>query len=430
LSLEMLERYRSSLFVKGFLSLFAGSAIAQLIPLILSPFISRAFSVEDVAVYGLYFSIVSTFSVIASGRYEMAVVLPKTNEDSIRLVYLSVVFAFITAFVSLIVIILFGSEISDLLNNTRIQDWLILIPLSLFSVGVYQAFNFWLIRQKAFMASSFNKVAQRSFEGVSTIYYGLTIKGGGLIISDIIGRYSMLLIAIYQARKRGFFHVSFSWLEMKRLAKLYKSFPLNFGLSSLANSAGAHLPLLFISIAFQSLTVGYFNLMKYVLSAPVAFISRNIAQVFLERLAEKWRSNQPVSADFIRLTGLMTVIAILFVVPIAVFGEDIFYLVFGEGWGEAGQYAQIMVVSFGLRFVVSPLSSLLNAINKVNVASYWQWAYFISILTLVPISRLDISILDFLVYYTSIESFMYIIYCGLIYYQAKSHDEKLISDAD
>ena len=227
----MLERYRSSLFVKGFLSLFAGSAIAQLIPLILSPFISRAFSVEDVAVYGLYFSIVSTFSVIASGRYEMAVVLPKTNEDSIRLVYLSVVFAFITAFVSLIVIILFGSEISDLLNNTRIQDWLILIPLSLFSVGVYQAFNFWLIRQKAFMASSFNKVAQRSFEGVSTIYYGLTIKGGGLIISDIIGRYSMLLIAIYQARKRGFFHVSFSWLEMKRLAKLYKSFPLNFGLS-------------------------------------------------------------------------------------------------------------------------------------------------------------------------------------------------------
>ncbi len=100
------------------------------------------------------------------------------------------------------------------------------------------------------------------------------------------------------------------------------------------------------------------------------------------------------------------------------------------GWGEAGQYAQIMVVSFGLRFVVSPLSSLLNAINKVNVASYWQWAYFISILTLVPISRLDISILDFLVYYTSIESFMYIIYWGLIYYQAKSHDEKLISDAD
>ena len=424
----MIKRYRSSVFVKGFVSLFAGSAIAQLIPLLLSPFISRAFSVEDIGVYGLYFSIVSTFSVISSGRYEMAVVLPKTNEDSVRLVYLSIVFAFITAFISLMFIVLFGSEISDLLNNSRIQEWLVLIPLSLFSVGVYQAFNFWLIRQKAFMSSSFNKVAQRGFEGASTIFYGLTIKGGGLIISDIIGRYSMLLLAVYQVRKRSFFQVSFSWLEIMRLAKLYKSFPLNFGLSSLANSAGAHLPLLFISIAFQSLTVGYFNLMKYVLSAPVAFISRNIAQVFLERLAEKWRSNQSVTSAFIKLTGLMTSIAFLFVLPILIFGEDIFDLIFGEGWGEAGKYAQVMVVSFGLRFVVSPLSSLLNAINKVNVASYWQWAYFLSILTLVPVSRMDISILDFLIYYTSIESFMYILYWGLIYYQAKIHDENLIEE--
>lgn len=426
----MLKRYGSSVFVKGFMLLFAGSAVAQLIPLFLSPFISRSFSVEDIGVFGLYFSLVSTFSVIASGRYEMSIVLPKSNEDSIRLVYLSVIVAFFTAVVSLILIILFGSEISELLNNKRIQDWLILIPLSLFSVGVYQAFNFWLIRQKAFMASSFNKLAQRSLEGVSTIFYGLTIKGAGLIFSDVIGRYSMLLIAIYQARKRGFFQVSFSWSEMKRLAIFYRSFPINFGLSSLANSAGAHLPILFISIAFQSLTVGYFNLMKYVLSAPVAFISRNIAQVFLERLAEKWRSNQPVSSDFIRLTGLMTGIAILFVLPILVFGEDIFQLAFGEGWGEAGLYAQIMVVSFGLRFVVSPLSSLLNAINKVNVASYWQWAYFLSILSLVPVSRLDITILDFLIYYTSIESVMYIIYWILIYYQAKSHDEMLINDSD
>lgn len=421
----MLKRYRSSVFMKGFMSLFAGSAIAQLIPLALAPFISRTFSVDDVAVYGLYLSIVSTFSVVIGGRYEMAVVLPKENLDSIRIVHVTILISFLTSAAAGLVFLIFGDLIESQLKNENISDWYWLITSSFFLIGVYQGLNMWLIRNRMFVASSINKVGQRISEGALVIYSGNFGLNGGLILGDVVGRLTMTLISLYQSIKLDFHKVRFSLSHSIILIKEFKQFPLGYGFSSLANSAAAHVPILFISAAYQSLAVGYFNMMKYVLSAPVAFISRNVAQVFLERLANKWRNSKPVSNDFLKLTALMSVIACLFVFPILFFGQEIFIVAFGEEWTEAGKYAQIMVVSFGLRFVVSPLSSLLNAINKVRNASFWQWFYFTSILTLIPVSKMNFSILEFLFYYTVVEGSMYVIYWVIIFTQAVKHDKKL-----
>jgi O-antigen/teichoic acid export membrane protein len=49
---------------------------------------------------------------------------------------------------------------------------------------------------------------------------------------------------------------------------------------------------------------------------------------------------------------------------IMAFGEELFAFVFGDNWGVAGIYAQIMSVWLMLNFLISPLSSLPLILNK------------------------------------------------------------------
>src|SRR5690606_36581494 len=44
--------------------------------------------------------------------------------------------------------------------------------------------------------------------------------------------------------------------------------------------------------------------------------------------------------------------------------EDLFALVFGEEWRIAGLYARILIPLFSIRFIVSPLTSVLIVIEK------------------------------------------------------------------
>lgn len=422
----MWRRYQHSTFLRGFFALFSGSAIAQLIPLGLAPFISRFYSVEDVALYGLFFSLVSVFSVVAGGRYEMAIVLPKTDTESTRLVHVTFLISFLSAAFSLVFVLVFKNFIGNWLNNQNIVEWLWLLPPVIFLVGCFQAINIWLIRKKRFKDSAWNKVLQRLAEGVGILGFGLAGMGFGLIVSDFFGRLAMLLIGLKQTIKQGFLEVQWDLKANKVLMNAYKDYPLHFSLSSLANAAAMQMPLLFISNGYSVLIVGLFNLMKQVLSTPIAFISRNISSVFLERLSEKWRNNQPIRTDLIKLTLLLMAIASSFVLPLLLFGEELFSLIFGEKWRIAGKFAQIMCISFALRFVVSPLSSLLNAINKISIASYWQWSYFLAMLLLLPMLRFDLSIERYLLIYCSLETLLYIIYWFLIYKQAVNHDRTLL----
>lgn len=189
---------------------------------------------------------------------------------------------------------IFKNQIGHWLKNDGIINWLWLLPPVIFLVGCFQAINIWLIRKKRFKDSAWNKIVQRLAEGAGILGFGFSGLGFGLVVSDFFGRLAMLVIGLKQAAKQGFLNVPLDMPATKELMRSYKDYPLHFSLSSLANAAAMQMPLLFISSGYSVLIVGLFNLMKQVLSTPVAFISRNISSVFLERLSEKWRNQLPI----------------------------------------------------------------------------------------------------------------------------------------
>ena len=76
-------------FVKGVSALTTGTALAQLILLLVSPILTRIYSPSDFGDLAIFLSILSVISVFVCGRYELAIVLPKNVEEAINVLGLS-----------------------------------------------------------------------------------------------------------------------------------------------------------------------------------------------------------------------------------------------------------------------------------------------------------------------------------------------------
>jgi len=59
--------------------------------------------------------------------------------------------------------------------------------------------------------------------------------------------------------------------------------------------------------------------------------------------------------------------------------EDLFALVFGEEWRVAGNYAQVLIPMMFVKFISSPLSSMLFIGNKQINNLYGQGAFVVSV---------------------------------------------------
>ena len=90
-------------FSRNVLTLMTGTTIAQAIPIAISPILTRIYTPKDFGLYALFISIAFILASVANGRYELAIMLPKKDEDAINIFALGFL---ITVFISLFLLIL------------------------------------------------------------------------------------------------------------------------------------------------------------------------------------------------------------------------------------------------------------------------------------------------------------------------------------
>src|SRR5450759_1161965 len=120
----------SGSFTANVLTLMTGTTIAQAILITIAPILTRIYKPEDFGIFALYMAIVSMIAIIATGRYELAIMLPENDDDAINIVCLSVCIVFFISFMTLIVIWLFNAQITKLMGSDKLSIWIYLIPIS------------------------------------------------------------------------------------------------------------------------------------------------------------------------------------------------------------------------------------------------------------------------------------------------------------
>lgn len=369
--------------------LITGTALAQLIPILLQPFLRRYFSPTEYGVYSVYVSIIGIIMVISGLRYEQAIVLPRRDSDASLLLLTALLFSLAINSVLFILIFIFHDSLQLFLRLTTEGALILyLIPLGTFFLTAFHALNFWLIRKKAFRVISYNKLVRRSVEGAIQSGAAITHIANGLVFGDIFGQFANISYSTWRAVSKGLSFSRFSLVRVRYLLRRYSDFPRYTLLPSLMSTASFLLPVVFINRFYSSEQAGYFDLAKLILSVPLALIAGSISSVVLQRASEKARELKPFFKEFRPLLFIVLAVAVVEILLIMLASESIFSLLFGSKWLISGRMAKLLVWAFALNFLTSSFTSLFVALNRVVWQSAWQVFYFILIVGLIPFAYL------------------------------------------
>jgi O-antigen/teichoic acid export membrane protein len=396
--------------------LVSGAIIAQMISILLQPLLRRLFTAEDFGIYSVYLSLVGIIIVASSLRYDDAIVLPKSDKESVNLLGLSLIFNLTINLTILIIVLLSGEGIKAFLNlpENFPVSLLAIIPIGAFLFSSYGSLNAWLIRKKKYVAISVNKLVRRSTEGVSQVGLALLKIPNGLIYSDLIGQVANVATVAVQTRSTGLNLRQISIPKLKYVLRKYSEFPKYNLIPALMSSSSYLLPVIFINKFFSPESAGFFDLSKLVLSIPLAFIASSLSSVLLQKVSEKYNRKESFINDLKPVIIMVGMISLAEILLIMFFGEDIFKIAFGKQWIASGSISRIMVWSFAINFIVASLSNIFVAMRRIKSYSLWQFCYFLAIISLVLFKHLPFT--DFLKIYVLIEVVCYLVIgCMMIF---------------
>ena len=400
-------------FTRNVLTLMMGTTIAQAIPIAISPILTRIYSPKDFGLFALFMSITSFISVSATARYELAILLPKSEEEAINIVSLSMIFAILISLISLLVIFIFKAKIVDFFNNPEVSNWLYLIPLSVLLTGFYQSFNYWTNRKKNYKRLASNRVIQTTSTASANLLIGILSKFNGLILGQIIGQAIVTFILgkkIWQEDVNALKVVSTN-MQITQL-KTYKKFPL----LNLPNAIIDGVRLVgidtLITKFFTSSILGQYYLAFRMLQAPMSIIGSSFSQVFIQKIAsvDKKEINVIVK-KFISLSFIITVpifSLIYFLAPL------IFKIIFGKEWIIAGNIASILCPWIALNFISSPISNVYIVLNKQEYMLIFAILYMIIPLSIIYFYH-DLGLITVLNYLSVVMSVLLIGFIFLAY---------------
>lgn len=347
-------------FYKSVLTILSGSTLAQLIPLFTEPILVRLFSPLEFGILALFLAVATIFSSVATARYEMAIVLPKSDGSAVNILFLSLFIAILMALFSGIVIMLFGENISNLVNTPELNEFLFWVPLYVLVAGIFQSFNMWVTRKKYFRNMAASKISQSGSNAVVAVGSGLAgANSMGLISGQIAGWFAGGVPLFYKFWKKDRTLISeITKARMKEEAKRHSDFPKVNSLHILSDIGQQSLFNFIVSRFFGGSVLGFYSRMIRIVKVPAGFIGSAVGQVFYQKASEQWQETQNIRSLFISQLKLMLLLGLPIFGILALWGPEIFGFVLTEKWAVAGEYARILSPWLLLNFSISPFTNI------------------------------------------------------------------------
>lgn len=406
---------------KNFIVLFSGAAFAQLIGFLASPIISRLFSEKDFSRFGYWSSIVNVLGVVATLRYEQAIILPESDSKGKSLLLGSMLISLFIASLTFIISYLYFHFYGNLEVSAFVFSSLLAFHLAL--VGISQSLYYWFLRVKNFRINSLGKIGQSFGVVLAAILLGYLGLEAGLIYSYVLGLLVSVVILLYNFMQEGN-SLEFRFSEIKLGWSEYSNFPIYSAVPSLINSFSTNLPVIIATTQFISNQSGQFIFVRQYLYIPLMYVSGSLSQVFFSEITEYIKLQKSIRKQTMKIFYVLLSVSLVIYLVLGVWGSQLFVIVFGIKWKLAGELAVFLAPAFLVNFVVSPLSMLLPSLNKLRILAIWQMLYCAAIISLKYLS-IDV-FTDFVKYYLIIEIFSFVLYFIIIMYELNVYERGIL----
>lgn len=361
---------------KSIVQLFTGNVIAQLIPILTAPIITRLFSPSVFGEFGNFMAVTSILGSIICLKYNDAIVLVRYRREVRNLVYATFSISIIISIIILIVV----SINYLLLNKAKTNVYyflpvlLIIRSVILISEGINLRDKRFDLLSKALVISAFvNRgivisLALLGFLGLKTFIIGLF--AGEFFRSFFL-----------RVKTRFPFRLSNYRLfnkEYFRNLSEYRKFPRLSAPAALINTLNEALPLWLISANFGLEYAGNFVLVRTLLSRPLNVISTAISQPLYQRFAELDKDKSEVRGLLMKLLLPVSIVSIVLFGGILVFSKYALVIVFGEMWQSSKTIVEIMVLFYLVKFIINSFGSFNTVFGAQKYTLFIQIAYMLS----------------------------------------------------
>ena len=419
-----------SKYAKGVLTLMTGTGLAQAIPITLSPILTRLYTPEDFGVFGFYTSICAILAVFVTGKYELAIIVPRRDSEAVNLVAVAVGLSLLVSAVLLGIVLIWSEWIISLLGHPEVGSWLHLAPLTTLIVGCCFVLNLWTNRRARYKSMAASRVVQRGVSVSVQLAAGMSKLGFlGLIVGQIAGQFLSVLFLLKSLsfeEWRLFRHISIK--RMIYVARKHIGYPWYMAPGRVMNVGSSELPLLLLTVFFDPDVAGYYYLARRVVEIPLSLVAGAIGDVYRQKAAEQYSNRGECLSLFLASIKRLLLFAFLPMLPVVLFGPSLYSFVFGENWRVAGEIATLLSILVFFQAVSAPLSTTILLPGWLRVDFLWQLAYiFLVGLAFYGGYTLTGEYMTPIMIYILFSSFLYILHS---FFQYKAAQGKKVNQTD
>lgn len=343
---------------KNLMTLMSGTGLAQIIPILSVPILSRIYSPTAFGNYSGFLAISALITILSTQRFEWAMLSEKGSNyrDDINKLIVTLIIMFGAAF------LVIGTFISYIFSSCSLSIVCLLL-LSLIVHATYKLAYYNCLLDKKYKLISIAKIAIPTISVLASITIGIyvTDSANGLIFSVILGYFIASLLLIRS--------IIYNWPKSYSFRETYSSF-LSYPMYDLPSAFTIQ-----ISNRILILTSTYFSMPEYagllamsqrLFDTPSAVISSAYSDVFRQESVHLAKDHEGLRRLFKSTRNHLSIIGLIPVLLVYLFSGKVIPVVLGQEWTGVVLILKTLMPFFYIRFVVGILSNVLYLKSKLQ----------------------------------------------------------------
>jgi O-antigen/teichoic acid export membrane protein len=366
--------FKSDLVKNGF-TLLSASSLSQLIALAVYPIVTRQYSPSDLGALSLFLSVLGISAILATGKYESAILLEKEDRNAASVFDLTVVINATLCLFIFAALLLFKTTIIRVFRIESIASFIWLIPIMVFLAGFGTACTYWFNRNNKFSLSARYYLAQSTSNSAIKVAFGaFGATQWGLIVANFLAQ--LVAVGSILLNQKSFSSLfKFDKKRMKEVAIRQSNFPIYTLPHAFINTFANNLPILILSAWFNMAEVGLFSLGITLGLRPITVFTESINQVFFQKVTSNLAKGVSSYSMLILFCKKVLWYGLPVFLPIFFFIKEMTVWVFGEAWAGSGVYSQMMMPMFFITIMTSSLSFIPTVVGKQSHAMVFEILY-------------------------------------------------------
>lgn len=357
-----------SVLVKKVLVVSNANFLAQLIPFLFLPILSRLYDPSRFGEYGVYLAVAMISSQFFGLKLDAAIIKASSQKKVESIINLSLILSFCLLVSATIILITINQILAKFNFSFSIHIYLYSL-ISGFYLTSFNLFSSYLIRlEKYFTVSILNVSKSILMVSISVLLAEYT--KDGMMFAHIVTFFLIFLFFLYLTKN---FIFKFSYFRLKYSFILNINFIRYYSIHGLINVFNVNMPVLLLTPFYSSNLIGHLTMANRLIMTPLGIISTSLNKVLYQtvsRFYENFLNNGLILNQLKSILLSLFVFFSLFHLFFWIYGELFVTLLLGDKWIDAYYVSFVLFPWCAIRamagvFSFAPLvfSEQKNALN-------------------------------------------------------------------